>query len=188
MLLSEFSDLLARDFPELHSTLHVGDLIRFAVLAAEVVSRSKDAWHFKDAFSIIPFLQAALEVGLSTDLCHQLWHSISPILSQFHVKPGQLIKEHGYRSDLSVKIPEFTLLAPVKECLLCNNANKGRQKLHYRSQLHGYLYDLDGVHTAGINVRHTTDQATIRRKVCARTIPHKMDEMKICTRSAVTIS
>ncbi|EGG00367.1 uncharacterized protein MELLADRAFT_93341 [Melampsora larici-populina 98AG31] len=118
MLLSEFVDILSKDFPQLYSTLHVGDLVRFAGLAA----RSP----------------------------HQLWRAIAPMLSQFHVQPGPLIQQHGYRSDLDVKIPEFTLFTPVKDCLLCHDPKNGRQKLHHRSQIHGYLYDLDGVHTVGI--------------------------------------
>lgn len=142
MLLYEFVDALARDNPELHSTLEVQDFTRFTTLAAEVTARG---FVLKDRL-VVPFLKTALNITIPTNLLCRLWHLISPTLPQLRVQPAQLIQEHGYRSELPIQIPEYLLKAPTNHCLVC----PAKFKLHHRSRINGYLYDLDGVHTTGI--------------------------------------
>ncbi|EGG12306.1 uncharacterized protein MELLADRAFT_89176 [Melampsora larici-populina 98AG31] len=143
MLLHEFVSLLAQDFPLLHSTLHVCDFTRFVTLAAEVTARVQGTLS-KEHETIIPFLRNALKLALPNDLCYHLWHTTRHLLSAGHVEPGLLIQLHGYQPDLP--IPEHFLVCPTKHCLTCSTPHK----LHIRSRIDGYLYDVDGVHTIGI--------------------------------------
>lgn len=160
MLLHEFFNHLAKDFPELHQTLNLCDLVKFTALAAEVTARAKGTPGFRhEPDSIVPFLQTALDISLSDQLFYQLWDAISPVLPDLRVQPASLIQQHGYSSSLTLKIPEFFFVAPVKNCLACDSA----PKLHHRSQIDGYLYGLDGVHTAEIITLKCPDCATYYR-------------------------
>ncbi|EGG12835.1 uncharacterized protein MELLADRAFT_87134 [Melampsora larici-populina 98AG31] len=145
MLLHKFVDNLAQYFPDLHSTLTVHDFTRFATLASEVVFRSKGTIS-NEADSIIPFLRNALHLSLPKELCYQLWHTTQPNFNTMHIQPGHLIQQHGYSPDLTTKIPEYTLVSPVKQCLVCAKPHI----LQLRSRMDRYLYDVDGVHTASI--------------------------------------
>ncbi|EGG01794.1 uncharacterized protein MELLADRAFT_91869 [Melampsora larici-populina 98AG31] len=145
MLLHEFVTALNQNYPLLHSTLEVHDFTRFVALAAEVANRAKGLLS-NEAQIITPFLRKALHLSLSKEMCYNLWHATYPLFTATHIQPGLLIQRHGYQPDLSVKIPEYYLVSPVKHCLTCPKPHK----LHLRSRIDGYLYDVDGVHTIGI--------------------------------------
>ncbi|KAH9819249.1 hypothetical protein DFH28DRAFT_1148633 [Melampsora americana] len=145
MLLRDFVDAIARDFPDLHCSLEVRDFIRFVALASEVTHRVQGTLS-QESDSIIPFLCKALNLSLPKEMCYQLWHTTRPLFGWTHLQPSLLIQQHGYQGYLPVKIPQQFLVSPVKQCLLCPTPHN----LHIRSRIDGYVYDVDGVHTAGI--------------------------------------
>lgn len=146
MLLSHFIDSLSQESPHLYSTLNLHEFIGFAVLAAEVSKRAKGSPRY-EAATVTPFIRASLNLTLPTVLCNTLWDILSPLLPQLNVDAARLIRENSYLPHLPVQMPEFTLIAPFKQCLLCTTAHTN---LHHRSRLDGYLYDLDGVHTVAV--------------------------------------
>ncbi|KAH9809233.1 hypothetical protein DFH28DRAFT_905872 [Melampsora americana] len=148
MRLSQFTQRLAKDYPELYLHLELHDLVRFAVLAAELTARAQGTWVSRNEGEVVvPWLRTVLNISLPIPLCYDLWQAILPTINDFHVQPGILIQQHGHHPEhLSAPISESTLVAPVQHCLLCPNA----PKLHHRGRLEGYLYDVDGVHTVAI--------------------------------------
>lgn len=145
MLLCDFVSALAQDYPLLHSTLELRDFTRFVTLAAEVTDRIQGTLS-KEEHTVVPFLRKALNLALPTELCHHLWRSTRPLLNASLVQPALLIQQYGYQPDLPVQIPENFLVSPIKDCLVCPKPHK----LHIRSRIDGYVYDVDGVHTTGI--------------------------------------
>ncbi|EGG01440.1 uncharacterized protein MELLADRAFT_92190 [Melampsora larici-populina 98AG31] len=145
MLLIDFINQLATDYPELHLTITLRDFIHFTALAAEIIARTNGTWISRsNGNSVVPFLRKVLNIALLKHICYDLWHTIAPTIHQYRVQPALVIQQYGHLPEHHpVHIPETTLVSPVKNCLLC----KKRPKLHHRCCLDGYLYDLDGVHT-----------------------------------------
>ncbi|EGG03369.1 uncharacterized protein MELLADRAFT_90237 [Melampsora larici-populina 98AG31] len=152
MLLATFINIVSSDCPELLTTITISDVIRFASLAAEIYTRTEGAWNMTldSADDVIPFLRTALNSSLPTKAFRHLWRILFPTLSQIHIRPANLIQQHGYQSGLPESIPEFFLTPPVKKCLVCANPSTPEIRLQHRSQIDGYVYDVDGVHTARI--------------------------------------
>lgn len=140
-------DTLSCDSPNLYATLQLSDLTQLVSLSAEIFALTHGAWSWSpDSDEVIPFIRLALNPSISHEDCRRLWKILFPIFGQSRVEPALLIHKHGYSHGLTVQIPEVFLTPRVKNCLVCPTSNH----LQHRSQIDGYLYDVDGVHTARI--------------------------------------
>ncbi|EGG09917.1 uncharacterized protein MELLADRAFT_95290 [Melampsora larici-populina 98AG31] len=74
---------------------------------------------------------------------NDLWSLSFPWLASTPFDPIGSIRAFGLQSNLTTKIPERFLRAPVSQCVICPKAHN----LHVHSRLDGYLYDTDGVHS-----------------------------------------
>ncbi|EGG11788.1 uncharacterized protein MELLADRAFT_90787 [Melampsora larici-populina 98AG31] len=147
MLLVDFATRLSQHHPQLASRLTVTHLVKFVTLATEVYHRADKALQFNSQDTrMLPFLQLALQLQLALSNYNDLWNLTFPMLPFAHLNPGALIRNHGLHPRLTTKVHEVYLIPPTSTCFNCNR--RSGHSLHQRPRIDGYLYDLDGIHSA----------------------------------------
>lgn len=147
MLVTDFTARLHAEHPQLANHLTLANLVKFVNLASDVFNRADRALQFTSSDTrLIPFLSLALSLGLTTRDYEVLWNLTFPSIPFAHLKTVDLIRTHGLDVSLPTKVHEVYLTPPTSSCLVCDQPT-GRP-LQTRPRRDGYIYDLDGVHSA----------------------------------------
>ncbi|EGG01018.1 uncharacterized protein MELLADRAFT_92735 [Melampsora larici-populina 98AG31] len=147
MLVTEFTSRLEAEHPQLARHLTLANLVKFVNLASEVYHRADHALNFTSADTrVLPFLSLALQLDLDMDEYEAIWNLTFPSVPFAHINPANLIRLHGLEVKLPTKIHEVYLTPPTSICLVCDQPS-GRP-LEIRPRRLGYVYDLDGIHSA----------------------------------------
>lgn len=149
MLLMDFVTQLHRQHPHLATRLTLTDLTQLLHLASAVYIRSDKVFQFTSCdYRIIPFLELALKLQLDTSDYEVLWTLTFPSLPFVHLDSTALIRTYGLDDSLKKKtqVHEVYLTPPTSVCLVCHQPK--HPSLSKRPRIQGYLYDLDGIHSA----------------------------------------
>ncbi|EGG07044.1 uncharacterized protein MELLADRAFT_85929 [Melampsora larici-populina 98AG31] len=148
MLLSEFAIRLNEQHPNLAAHLTITDLVKFVNLASEVYDRADEALMLTSSDTrMLPFMRLALQLAIDEGDYESLWTLSFPSIPFAHINPANMIRLHGLNEDLKKnKVYEVYLTPPTHTCLVCDQSS-GRQ-LRQRPRIDGYMYDLDGIHSA----------------------------------------
>ncbi|EGG05613.1 uncharacterized protein MELLADRAFT_78055 [Melampsora larici-populina 98AG31] len=96
---------------------------------------------------LLPFIQLALQLNIEADDYKALWNLTFPSIPFAHIDPTNLIRLHGLNELLKKrKVHEVYLIPPTSTCLVCDQASG--KSFAKRPRINGYLYDLDGIHSA----------------------------------------
>ncbi|EGF98317.1 uncharacterized protein MELLADRAFT_96011 [Melampsora larici-populina 98AG31] len=145
--LTEFVNRLNERHPHLATRLTLANLVQFITLASDVYKRADKALNFtSDDLRLAPFMQLALQLKIEPGEYEHLWTLAFPAIPFAHVDTTNLIRLHGLTKHLTTKVHEAYLVPPTSTCLLCPQASgRGFAK---RPRINGYLYGLDGIHSA----------------------------------------
>ncbi|EGG07694.1 uncharacterized protein MELLADRAFT_85573 [Melampsora larici-populina 98AG31] len=147
MLVTNFTSRLEAEHPQLARHLTLANLVKFVNLASEVYNRADNVLKFTSADTrVLPFLSLALQLDLDMDEYEALWNLTFPSVPFAHINPANLIRLHGLEVQLPTKIHEVYLTPPTSTCLVCDQ--RSGRPLEIRPRRHGYVYDLDGIHSA----------------------------------------
>ncbi|KAH9806868.1 hypothetical protein DFH28DRAFT_1229943 [Melampsora americana] len=143
MLLRDFVKQLNSESPHLSDTLQVADFLQFAYLASKVHDTAAQSLGLTATrTTVLPFLETVLSPPYSRESMADLWRVTFPYLPDCQIDASALIQQFGLHPQLTNKLPERFLRAPLTKCLLCPQA----ANLHIHSRNNGYLYDTDGCH------------------------------------------
>ncbi|EGG12016.1 uncharacterized protein MELLADRAFT_59173 [Melampsora larici-populina 98AG31] len=152
MLLTDLVTRLHEISATLATKLTLSQLIQFVNLASDVYKRADRALNFtSDDTRILPFLKLALDLDMDLADYKALWNLSFPSLPFSWIDTGALIRSHGLTHHLTTKVHEFYLTPPISACLVCDSPSK--RNLHLRPRREGYVYDLDGIHSAEFHTR-----------------------------------
>ncbi|EGG03754.1 uncharacterized protein MELLADRAFT_89839 [Melampsora larici-populina 98AG31] len=144
MLLRDFVHQMDAKTPQLSATLTVKDFVRFASLTAKVQQVAGESLRPTPAqtTAVMPFLISALLTQIPEHLMGELWRLAFTHLPGCDIDTSAALRLCGLSPDLTNKLPEQFLRAPLLICICCPEASA----LHIHSRLDGYLYDTDGTH------------------------------------------
>ncbi|EGF97171.1 uncharacterized protein MELLADRAFT_73747, partial [Melampsora larici-populina 98AG31] len=162
MLLVEFATRLNDHHPQLAKILTLPNLIHFVNLASEVYQRANKALKLSSVDTrIIPFLHLALSLPIEIGDYEALWNLTFASLPAAHNDPVALIRTHGLDPSLKPKVYEKYFIPPISQCFKCNR--RSAHSLVQRPRRNGYLYDLDGIHSAEFHTWACLDCKTYYR-------------------------
>ncbi|EGG08161.1 uncharacterized protein MELLADRAFT_84934 [Melampsora larici-populina 98AG31] len=158
MIMMDFVIRLNKEQPSLAQRLTLANLTKFINLASNVYHRAHEVMNLTSTDTrLLPFLKLALKLDLDPSECEVLWNLAFPSLPLAHLDSASLIRTYGLHESLDkdTKVHEVYLTPPTKTCIVCQQPSG--EKLLTRPRIDGYLYDLDGVHSAEFHTWGCTD-------------------------------